>query len=104
MKQVLAVLYWSTPLILGVWIVVRLVAKPRRRVRFCIFALLAWSVHVASMFMLILPGFSGHWRPTDQESRLIDGVMMGGVIVVVALVILGLRDRATAPVPGRSPS
>jgi hypothetical protein len=95
-KQLLALLYLSTPLILAVWIVLRLRARPRLRVRFCALALLAWIGHVVWTFILILPGVSGHWRPTEQESRLIDTVMIGGVIVVILLIVLAARDRTPA--------
>ena len=95
-KQLLALLYLGTPLFLAVWIVLRLRARPRRRVRFCALALLAWIGHVAWTFILILPGVSGHWRPTEQQSRLIDSVMFGGVIVVVVLIVLAARDRTPA--------
>ena len=93
-RLLLALLYWSTPLILGIWIVVRLLARPRRRVRFCLLALGAWVVHVAWMFMLLRPAFSGHWRPADGESRWIDIVSYGGVLVIVAVVVLAVRDGA----------
>ena len=102
-KQLLALLYLGTPLILAVWIVLRLRARPRLRVRFCALALLAWIGHVAWVFFLILPGVSGHWRPTVRETRLIDTVMVGGVIVVVALIVLAARDRTPA-IRGRSPN
>ena len=103
-KQLVALLYWSTPLLLGLWIALRLRARPRLRVRFCALALLAWVGHLVWMFILILPGFSGHWRPTAQESRLIDTVMIGGVLVIVVLIVLAVRDRTPAHIPGRSPN
>jgi len=95
LQQFLALLYLVTPLVLIALIVARLIA--RRRLRFCVIALLAWIVHVCWFFVLIAPGLSGHWHPTAAEERWIDIVGFGGLAVVLALVVAAFLDRAEVP-------
>ena len=95
LQQYLALLYLVTPLVLVALIVARLIA--RRRVRYALVALVAWIVHVCWLFVLISPGLSGHWHPTEAQERWIDIVGYGGAIVVLALVVLAFLDRAQVP-------
>lgn len=96
-QQFLALLYLVTPLVLVSLIIARLIDRPRRRVRSCVLALVAWVVHICSMVVVIAPGLSGHWHPTPREERVVDIVVFGGLIIVLALVVAAFIDRAQLP-------
>ena len=100
LQQYLALLYLVTPLVLVALIIARLIA--RRRLRSCVLALVAWIVHVCAFFVLIAPGFSGHWHPTPAQETWINVVGFGGLFIVLALVVLAFLDRAEVP-PKTSP-